>query len=56
MSLLNCDCGACCELCGHASDCIRHDRLPAPSLDAAIKDPRPGSFLEYLLTEGGWAA
>lgn len=23
--LLNCDCGACCEACGHYDDCIRHD-------------------------------
>lgn len=29
MTLATCDCGACCESCGHESDCIRHDRRVA---------------------------
>ena len=56
MSLTGCDCGACCELHGHKSNCGRFAAKPLPSVDAAVKDPRPGSFLAWLLTDGGWAS
>lgn len=50
--LTNCDCGACCEPCGHEPGCIRFSRERAVSLDEVLADPAPGSFLDYLLVRG----
>lgn len=58
--LRNCDCGACCEACGHAPGCIRPEGLmPVPS-DAELEATaaaNPTSFLAFLLSEpdGGQA-
>ncbi|WP_189389089.1 hypothetical protein [Streptomyces sp. SDr-06] len=56
MSLPGCDCGACCEACGHESNCTRYASKPLSTVDASSVTPQPGSFLEFLLTDGGWAS
>lgn len=33
MTLINCDCGTCCETCGHYDDCIRHEARRANQED-----------------------
>lgn len=58
--LRDCDCGACCETCGHDAGFIRSEGLmPVPSdaeLEATAK-ANPSSFLAFLLSEpdGGQA-
>lgn len=56
MSLPNCTCDTCCEACGHESTCARYAAKSLPSVAASIANPRPGSFLAWLLTDGGWAS
>lgn len=45
-----CDCGTCCNACGHDQGCSVFK--PLPDLDAVLADPRPGSFLGWLLQGG----
>ena len=52
MPLWNCDCGACCEDCGHDEHCIRFAPEPPPDLEARLAEPPPGSFLEDLVRKG----
>lgn len=44
-----CDCGTCYHACGHDPGCSI--REPLPDLEAVIADPRPGSFLAWLLRD-----
>lgn len=44
-----CDCGTCCHACGHDPGCSALDSEPLPGLEAVVADPRPGSFLDWML-------
>lgn len=51
MPLRNCDCGACCEACGHYDDCIRNAAREAnTAFEVAAEDgyrPRGASEIKH---------
>lgn len=42
----DCDCGTCCEQCGHLDDCVRHELAGAVGWDVAAQ----------VAAEDGWPA
>lgn len=51
----HCDCGACCDSCGHDRGCISFDGPPPPALSVVelrrAADERPNSLLASLMSD-----